>query len=72
MLSPLQKTLKSDAKKVAANKEEIAERTKDIFSWIKNKELKIRIRKDFKLSEAKNAHEELEGRKSSGKILLVP
>ncbi len=56
----------------ASNKEEISQRTKDIFSWIKNKELKIRIHKEFKLSEAKKAHEELEGRKSSGKILLVP
>lgn len=56
----------------ASNKEEISQRTKDIFSWIKNKELKIRIHKEFKLSEAKDAHEELEGRKSSGKILMVP
>ena len=56
----------------ASNKEEISQRTKDIFSWIKNKELKIRIHKEFKLSEAKKAHEELEGRKSIGKILLVP
>ncbi len=55
----------------APNKEEIAERTKDIFSWIKNKELKTRIHKEFKLSEAKKAHEELEGRKSAGKILMI-
>lgn len=56
----------------ASNKEEISQRTKDIFSWIENKELKIRIHKEFKLSEAKEAHKELEGRKSSGKILLIP
>lgn len=56
----------------ASNKEEISQRTKDIFSWIENKELKIRIHKEFKLSEAKKAHEELESRKSTGKILMVP
>ena len=56
----------------ASNKEEISQRTKDIFSWIKRKELKIRIHKEFKLSEAKRVHEDLEGRRSSGKILLVP
>ena len=55
----------------ASNKEEIAERTKDIFLWIKNKELKTRIHKEFKLSEAKKAHEELEGRRSTGKILMT-
>ena len=56
----------------ASDKEEILQRTKDIFSWINYKGLKIRIHKEFKLSEAKKAHEELEGRKSSGKILLMP
>ena len=54
----------------ASNKEEIAERTKDIFSWIKNKELKIRIHKEFKLSKAEKAHGELENRRSAGKILM--
>ena len=56
----------------ASNKEDISQRTKDIFSWIKNNKLKIRIHKEFKLSEAKEAHEELEGRKSAGKVLMVP
>ena len=56
----------------ASNKEEISQRTQDIFSWIKNNKLRIRIHKEFRLSEAKDAHEELEGRKSAGKVLLVP
>lgn len=56
----------------ASNKEEISQRTTDIFSWIKNKELKIRVHNVFKLSEAKEAHKELEGRRSSGKVLLMP
>ena len=55
-----------------SNKVELLSRANDLFNWIKNKELKIKIHKAFKLSEAKKAHEELGGRKSSGKILLMP
>src|SRR3989338_5567295 len=55
-----------------ANKEELLSRANDVFSWIKNEELKIKVHKAFRLSEAKKAHEELEGRKSSRKILMMP
>ena len=56
----------------ASNNNEILQRTNDIFSWIKNGDLKIRIHKEFKLSEAKEAHKELESRKTIGKLLLIP
>jgi len=55
-----------------SNRSELLSRANDLFNWIKNKELKIKVHKAFRLSEAKKAHEELEGRKSSGKILLMP
>ncbi len=55
-----------------ADRKELLLRANNIFSWIKNNKLKIRIHKEFKLSDVKKAHEELEGRKSSGKILMVP
>ena len=55
-----------------ANREELLWRANDVFSWINSGKLKIKIHKEFRLSEAKEAHEELEGRKSSGKILLIP
>lgn len=55
-----------------ATREELLWRANEIFNWVKNKELKIRIHKVFKLSEAKEAHKESEGRKSKGKILLAP
>ena len=55
-----------------ADREELLLRANDIFSWIKNNKLKIRIHKEFRLSEAKEAHKELESRRSSGKILMVP
>ena len=55
-----------------SNRSELLSRANDLFNWIKNEELKIKVHKAFRLSEAKKAHEELEGRKSSGKILMVP
>ena len=55
-----------------SNRSELLSRANDLFNWIKNKELKIKVHKAFRLSEAKKAHEELEGRKSAGKILMVP
>jgi len=56
----------------ASNNNEILQRTNDIFSWIESGELKIRIHKTFPLSEAKEAHKELESRKTMGKLLLIP
>lgn len=56
----------------AASNEEIVQRTNELFSWIKGGKLKIRIHKTFKLSEAKEAHKELESRKTMGKLLLLP
>ncbi len=55
-----------------ANREELLWRANGLFNWVKNKELKIRVHKVFRLSEAAKAHAELEGRKSSGKILMMP
>jgi len=55
-----------------ASREELLWRANEVFNLVKNKELKIRIHKVFRLSEAEKAHEELEGRKSSGKVLMVP
>jgi NADPH2:quinone reductase len=35
-------------------------------------ELKLRIHKAYPLAEAAQAHRDLEGRKTTGKLLLVP
>ncbi|MCH8003432.1 MAG: quinone oxidoreductase [Nanoarchaeota archaeon] len=56
----------------ATNNEDIMQRTNDLFQWINSGELKIRIHKTFPLSEAKEAHKELESRKTMGKLLLIP
>jgi NADPH2:quinone reductase len=53
-------------------REELLQRSGDIFKWIAAGELKLRIDKTFPLSEAAEAHRQLEGRKTSGKVLLIP
>jgi NADPH2:quinone reductase len=56
----------------AAKREELLWRAADLFNWIKSGDLKLRIEKTFPLSEAAEAHRQLEGRKTTGKVLLIP
>ena len=51
--------------------EERAERAKEMFGWVVEGRLKIRIAKQFGLGEAQQAHEFLHSRKAKGKILLA-
>jgi len=53
-------------------REELMWRSSDVFNWIRAGELKIRIHRTFPLSEAAEAHSQLEGRKTTGKVLLIP
>ena len=41
-------------------------------SWIQKGELKLRIGATFPLAEAAQAHRDLEGRRTTGKVLLIP
>ena len=51
--------------------EELDKRAGDIFGWIADGSLKLRIGHTYSLAEAAQAHRDLEGRKTSGKILLL-
>jgi len=51
---------------------ELLKRTGDLFTWITAGELHVRIDKTFPLKEAAEAHRYLEGRKTKGKVLLIP
>jgi NADPH2:quinone reductase len=53
-------------------REELLWRAGDVLNWITTGELKLRIEKTFPLSEAAEAHSQLEGRATTGKILLLP
>ena len=55
-----------------ATREELEWRANDVLGSIARGELKLRIHKAYTLEEAEQAHRDLEGRKTSGKLLLVP
>src|SRR5688500_9392529 len=55
-----------------ATREELEWRANDVLQMIVRGDLKLRIHKTYPLSEAEQAHRDLEGRKTSGKLLLKP
>jgi NADPH2:quinone reductase len=55
-----------------AERAELLERSGDLLEWIAGDELRVRIDRIFPLAEAAEAHRYLEGRKTRGKVLLVP
>jgi NADPH2:quinone reductase len=55
-----------------ATRDELLSRAKDIFAWIADGSLKIRIGATFPLADAAAAHAELQGRRTTGKVLLLP
>jgi NADPH2:quinone reductase len=55
-----------------ASREELVARSTDLMGWIRSGALKVRIHAEFPLAQAGKAHETLESRGTSGKVLLVP
>jgi NADPH2:quinone reductase len=55
-----------------ATREELAARSGAVFAMIGAGKLKLRIEHTYPLSETQRAHRELEGRKTTGKLLLIP
>jgi NADPH2:quinone reductase len=53
-------------------REELEWRANDVLQAIARGELKLRIHKVYPLAEAEQAHRDLEGRKTTGKLLLKP
>jgi NADPH2:quinone reductase len=51
---------------------ELLDRAADLFAWTASGKLKLRIEKTFPMSQAAEAHRQLEGRKTTGKVLLIP
>lgn len=51
--------------------EELEWRAGDVLRWIQEKKLSLRIGHTYKLSDAAQAHRDLEGRKTVGKLILV-
>jgi NADPH:quinone reductase len=55
-----------------ATREELQQRAGDLFGWIRDGKLKVRMEFEFPLKDTAEAHRALEGRKTTGKVLLVP
>jgi NADPH2:quinone reductase len=55
-----------------ATREELVARSGAVFAMMAAGKLKLRIEHTYPLAEAQRAHRELEGRKTTGKLLLIP
>lgn len=52
-------------------RDDLEKRASDIFNWVGSGALKVRIGHRYKLEEAQQAHRDLAGRKTTGKVLLT-
>jgi NADPH2:quinone reductase len=55
-----------------ADRGELIRRASDLFDWVGNGDLAVRIGAEYPLADAADAHRALEGRGTTGKVLLVP
>jgi NADPH2:quinone reductase len=53
-----------------STREEMLGRAEDLFGWVDAGELSVRIGAEFPLASVADAHAALEGRRTTGKVLL--
>lgn len=53
-------------------RDELLRRAADVFTWIKDGKLKVRVDSEFPLTGAAEAHQALNSRGTTGKVLLIP
>jgi NADPH2:quinone reductase len=51
---------------------DLLDRASAVLGWVADGSLKVRIGREFPLAAAAEAHAELEGRRTTGKVLLIP
>ena len=56
---------------VAAH-DELLERSRELFAWVASGDLSVHVGARYTLDQAREAHEDLEGRRTTGKSLIVP
>ena len=57
---------------LATSRQELQQRAAAVFGMIRDGQLKLRIEHLYPLAQAQQAHRDLEGRKTTGKLLLLP
>ena len=55
-----------------ATREELLARAGEVLGWVASGALKVRIGATYRLDDVAEAHRALEGRKTTGKVILVP
>jgi NADPH2:quinone reductase len=55
-----------------ASREELEERASAVLGWVGSGELRVQIAQTLPLAQAAQAHRDLEGRATAGKLLLLP
>ena len=55
-----------------ADRASLEQRAGDVLNWVADGSLKLRMEHTFALSDVAEAHRSLEGRKTTGKVLLIP
>ena len=55
-----------------ATRDELGQRATEVLTWVRMGVLKLRIHGTYPLGDAARAHRDLEGRRTAGKLLLVP
>ena len=53
-------------------RDELLARAKDVFGWVADGSLTVRIGGTYPLADAARAQEDLAGRRTTGKLLLLP
>ena len=59
-------------KNYVATRADLEARAKDVFDAVANGTLKLRLEHTYSLADAAHAHRDLESRKTTGKLLLIP
>jgi NADPH:quinone reductase len=69
---PLDPAILNQKGSLFLTREELLQRSGDVLGWIKAGKLKLRIDLTLPLAQAADAHRQLEGRQTTGKVLLIP
>lgn len=55
-----------------ADRTELLWRASDLFRWLAKGDLSVTVGEEYPLADARRAHEDLAGRRTAGKLILVP